>query len=344
MEHQRTSPTTLLFVGDVMLGRLVNAVLQEQSSAYPWGDTLTLFQLADVRLCNLECVISDWGTPWSATPKAFHFRSDVKNIEVLKAAHIDAVSLANNHALDFDYEGLFHTMDNLDAAGIQYAGAGTTITQASEPAVWERQGQQLGLIAFTDNEPSWEATSERPGILYVPLKLRDRRAVNLLELVRKTKEQVDFLIVSAHWGPNWGYTPPAEQIPFAHALIDAGADVIFGHSGHVVRGIELHKEKPILYCTGDFIDDYAVDQRERNDQSFLFVAETEGQTILRLLLYPTIIEACQARRARPGERKAIVATMQRLCKELNTTTSWDEQEERLEVWMHQHTSKSWKVE
>jgi poly-gamma-glutamate capsule biosynthesis protein CapA/YwtB (metallophosphatase superfamily) len=322
---------TLLFVGDVMLGRLVNASLKEKSPAYPWGDTLSLFHHADVRLCNLECAISDWGTPWSATPKAFYFRSDAKNIRTLSVAHIDAVSLANNHSLDFDYEGLFQTMSNLDAAGIRYAGAGTTITEAAEPAIWEIKGKKLGLIAFTDNESGWEATEEQPGILYVPIELKDKRAVKLLDLVSNTKAMVDFLVVSAHWGPNWGSIPPAEHIPFAHVLIDAGADVIFGHSGHVVRGIELYREKPILYCTGDFIDDYAVDEIERNDQGFIFVVETDGQTLSRLLLYPTVIEAFQARRAKHNERDAIVARMQRLCMELNTPTTWDEQEERLEI-------------
>jgi poly-gamma-glutamate capsule biosynthesis protein CapA/YwtB (metallophosphatase superfamily) len=322
---------TLLFVGDVMLGRLVNAVLKEKSPAYPWGDTLSLFHHADVRLCNLECAISDWETPWSATPKAFYFRSDAKNMRTLSVAHIDAVSLANNHSLDFDYQGLFQTMSNLDAAGIHYAGAGTTITEAAEPAIWEIKGKKLGLIAFTDNEPGWEATEEQPGILYVPVELKDKRAVKLFDLVSKTKAMVDFLVVSAHWGPNWGSIPLAEHVPFAHALVDAGADVIFGHSGHVVRGIELYREKPILYCTGDFIDDYAVDEIERNDQGFIFVVETDGQTLSRLLLYPTVIEAFQARRAKHKERDAIVARMQRLCTELNTPTTWDEQEERLEI-------------
>jgi poly-gamma-glutamate capsule biosynthesis protein CapA/YwtB (metallophosphatase superfamily) len=334
MENQRKLPMTFLFVGDVMLGRLVNAVLQEKSPAYPWGDTLSLFHNADVRFCNLECAISDWGAPWSATPKVFHFRSDAKNIETLRTAHIDAVSLANNHSLDFEYEGLFHTMSNLDAAGILYAGAGATLTEASEPAIWEMKGKKLGFIAFTDNEPAWEATQEQPGILYVPIELADKRAIKLLEQVSKTKDVVDFLVVSAHWGPNWGYVPPAEHIPFAHALIDAGADVVFGHSCHVVRGIEFYRGKPILYSTGDFIDDYAVDERERNDQSFVFVVETDGQAIVRLLLYPTVIEAFQARRARGNERNAIVATMQRLCMKLNTATTWNEQEERLEVRMN----------
>jgi poly-gamma-glutamate capsule biosynthesis protein CapA/YwtB (metallophosphatase superfamily) len=331
---------SLLFVGDVMLGRLVNRALRKQSPVYPWGNTLALFQQADVRFCNLECVISDGGVPWSATPKVFHFRSDAKNSAVLTSAHIDAVSLANNHALDFDYEGLFDTMGNLDAAGIQYAGAGTTPAQAAEPAIWEVHGNQLGLIAFTDNEPAWEATEDQPGILYVPIKLRDKRAVHLFDLVHTTKERVDFLIVSAHWGPNWGNLPPANHIPFAHALIDAGADLIFGHSGHVVRGIELYREKPILYCTGDFIDDYAVDEGERNDQSFVFVVETHGLTISRLLFYPTVIEACQARRAQQDERKAMVARMQRLCRHLHTATTWDEQAERLEVRVSQITTWS----
>jgi poly-gamma-glutamate capsule biosynthesis protein CapA/YwtB (metallophosphatase superfamily) len=324
---------TLLFVGDVMLGRLVNEVLKQKSPAYPWGDTLSLFHTADVRICNLECVISDRGTPWSATPKVFHFRSDAKNIEALRVAHINAVSLANNHSLDFDYQGLFHTMRNLAAAGIQYAGAGTTIAEACAPALWETKGKKIGLIAFTDNEPAWEATEERPGIWYVPIDLKEKRAQQLLERVSQTKERVDFLIVSAHWGPNWGYAPPAEHVPFAHALIDAGADVLFGHSGHVIRGIEIYRDKPIMYCTGDFIDDYAVDEKERNDRSFIFVVEIDEQVPVRLLLYPTVIEAFQARCARPHERTAIVAPMQKLCMQLNTATTWNEQEERLEIRM-----------
>jgi poly-gamma-glutamate capsule biosynthesis protein CapA/YwtB (metallophosphatase superfamily) len=321
----------LLFVGDVMLGRLANAALKDKPPEYAWGNTLSLFKGADARICNLECVMSDWGTPWSVTPKVFHFRSDAKNVEVLRAAQIDAISLANNHSLDFEYEGLSNTMNNLDAAGIHYSGAGTTLSDASEPAIWEIKGIRFGFIAFTDNEPEWEATEDQPGIFYVPISLKDHRAGKLLELVRRTKEMVDLLIISTHWGPNWGYSPPEKHIPFAHALIDAGADVIFGHSGHVVRGIEIYKHKPIMYCTGDFIDDYAIDEIERNDRSFIFVVETDGHSIFRLFLYPTVIQNFQAMRANGAEKKAIVAKMQRLCTDLNTATTWDEHEERLEI-------------
>ena len=78
----------LVFVGDVMLGRLVNDALERVSAEYPWGDTTAIFRQADWRACNLECVISDRGTPWGMTPKEFHFRSDGKNVAVLKAAGI----------------------------------------------------------------------------------------------------------------------------------------------------------------------------------------------------------------------------------------------------------------
>ena len=118
---------------------------------------------------------------------------------------------------------------------------------------------------------------------------------------------------------------------FAHALIDAGADIIFGHSGHIVRGIEIYKRKLIMYCTGDFIDDYAVDEIERNDRSFIFMVEADEHSIFRLLLYPTTIKNVQAMRANGAEQKAIVAKMQRLCADLHTITTWDEHEERLEI-------------
>jgi poly-gamma-glutamate capsule biosynthesis protein CapA/YwtB (metallophosphatase superfamily) len=112
----------LLLVGDCMLGRLVNEVLETAPPEYPWGDTLPILHRADWRLSNLECVISDCGTPWSASPKAFHFRSRAKNIAVLEAARMNAVSLANNHVLDYGYDAMFEMLRILDRAGIIYRG------------------------------------------------------------------------------------------------------------------------------------------------------------------------------------------------------------------------------
>jgi len=321
----------LLFVGDVMLGRLVNEALRESLQDYPWGDTLSIFGESDVRLCNLECVISDRGTPWRVTPKVFHFRSDAKNIETLKIANVNAVSIANNHTLDFEYEAMFEMIKILGGAGIYHAGAGANLEEASRPALFEVKGIKIGLIAFTDNEPDWEATAQEPGIFYVPVDMKDDRAKRLFEIVRQTKKEVDLLIVSAHWGPNWGYRPHPSHIPFGHALIDHGADIVFGHSCHVFQGIEIYQGRPILYSTGDFIDDYAVDEIERNDESFIFLVETQEGQIKKLDLYPTVIRGFQARLARDREATRIGRKMEEQCAEFKTSVRWNEEERKLEI-------------
>ncbi|WP_376794725.1 CapA family protein [Thermogemmatispora sp.] len=326
-----TSRLLLLFLGDVMLGRFVNQVLQQTEASYPWGDILPLLLQADTRICNLECVLSDVGTPWSLTPKVFHFRSDARNVAVLQAGHIDVVSLANNHTLDFGYEALLQMLSLLEGAGIRFAGAGSNRAETRRPALWEAGGRKLGLLALTDNEPAWEAGPERPGIWYMPMTVDDPRCAELRAILKSVRPVVDWLIVSLHWGGNWGYTPPAQHRALAHALIDAGADIIYGHSPHVVRGIEIYRGRPVLYSCGDLIDDYAVDPRERNDLSFLFGVEVVGSRLRRLLLYPTAIRAFQARRASAAEQRALVSTMQRLCADLGTVARWIEQEGYLEI-------------
>ncbi|HEU5349205.1 MAG TPA: CapA family protein [Ktedonobacterales bacterium] len=312
----------LLFVGDVMLGRLVNEALRNAPAMYPWGDTLALFQAADLRCCNLECALSDRGTPWTATPKAFHFRSDARNSAVLRAAHIDIVSLANNHALDYGMEALADTITLLDAAAIRHAGAGSTLEEAAQLATAETFVGKIGLLAFSDNEPVWEARSGEPGILYVPVDLADIRATHLFERVRQARAMVDFLIVSAHWGSNWGYIPPPEHVRFGRALIDAGADTVFGHSSHVCRGVEIYRGRPILYGAGNFIDDYAVDLVERNDESCIFVLETDQHRPHHLQMYPSVIEDFHARLAPNPWAEDIARKLQRLCADLGTVATW----------------------
>ncbi|MDO8433973.1 MAG: CapA family protein [Candidatus Binatus sp.] len=318
-------------VGDVMLGRGVNEALRQVCPEYPWGDTLRHFHEADWRLCNLECVISDRGVPWRSTPKVFHFRSDARNIAVLTAAGIDAVSLANNHILDFGYDAMREMLELLDANHIKHAGAGLNHSRAFEPALSNVGGMTIALIALTDNEPQWEATADRAGLAYVPIDVADQRAQELFAMIGAAKQRDAVVIISAHWGPNWGYEPPKDHIRFAHRMIDEGADIIFGHSGHVFRGIELYRERPIIYCAGNFIDDYAIDEFERNDESFIYAIDLDDRVLPRSIrLSPTIIGDRQARMA--GVRaRSIAAKMQDLCTKLNTFAKWNDRDQRLEI-------------
>jgi len=325
----RMGTLALLFVGDVMLGRGVNAALREEDADYPWGNTLSVFRSADLRIANLECVISDRGSPWPE--KEFTFRSDARNVGVLKAAGIDAVSLANNHSLDFGSDALSDTLTMLDQAGIVHAGAGPDLAAAFTPGTLTAGGLKVALASFTDDRPQWEAGEHRPGIAYVPVDFEEDRATRLFDTIRAARRAADIVIVAAHWGPNWGYVPPPRQIPFAHRMIDVGADIVFGHSGHVFRGIEIYRDRPIMYCAGDFLDDYAVDEDERNDESFIFVVELDGERIRRLALYPTVIAHCQARMAEHPHAERIAQKMTRLCTQLGTSAQWDKREHRLKI-------------
>ncbi|HXI10768.1 MAG TPA: CapA family protein [Thermodesulfobacteriota bacterium] len=321
----------LVLVGDVMLGRLVNRMIKERPPEVVWGDTLRFFTSADASVCNLECVISDRGTEWAPGTKAFHFRTDPKNIEALTKARITAVTLSNNHSLDFGPVALADTISTLDGAGIKRAGAGKSITEAAGVAYFRAAGVECALLSFTDNEPEWEARSDTPGVNFVPIDLNDPRAASLLTAIGEAKKRAEIVIASPHWGPNRGYTPKPAHTGFARAMIDAGADIVFGHSCHVFQGVELYRGRPIIYSAGDFIDDYAVDETERNDESFVFVVETDGARLKRMLFYPTMIIRCEARAARGFLAEEIAIKMKSLSAGLGTRLKWLEDEFCLEL-------------
>ncbi|MBB6402747.1 CapA family protein [Arthrobacter sp. AZCC_0090] len=318
----------IALLGDVMLGRLVNDQLKVAAPDYPWGDTLPVLRQADIRFANLECVLADDGTP--AAGKMYHFRSDAKNVESLRSAAIDVVSLANNHVFDYGVDALLEMLATLDEHGILYAGAGIDLESARRPVVRWMGATAVGFIAFTDNEPGWEATARTPGIHYVPVDTGDGRVKELLDMVRRTKDYNQLLVVSAHWGANWGSTVPPAHQSLARALIDAGADVVFGHSAHIFRGIEIYRGRPIVYSAGDFVDDYAVDPDERNDQSFVFLLETEGNAPRMLCLHPTNIARLQTRLASRNAGR-IAERMQRLSRQFGTRSTWIEGDKVLEI-------------
>ena len=315
--------------GDVMLGRLVNDLVIENRTVRPealWGDMLPVMRRADCRLINLECVISDRGAPWHPATKAFHFRARPRAVDVLRAAGIDGVMLANNHVLDYGQEAFLDCLRRLDEAGLTRAGAGASLEEARAPAVFSLGERSMALVALTDNEPEWEATHNKPGINYVAYNDRGvlpnyrARMARALSLARR---QADLVLVSAHVGPNWG-APSRAMRALAHELIEMGADLYWGHSNHTPQGIEWYQGKAILYSTGDFVDDYMVDSAERNDLSFLFLLEVERTRIRQILLLPVRIEHCRVRRANEREQTVLARTMQAKCATFGTAVLFRE--------------------
>lgn len=309
--------------GDVMLGRFVDDSVIRNTALLPyavWGNVLPLLSGADLRLCNLECVISRKGELWHPESKAFHFRAHPRAIDVLTSARIDGVTLANNHSLDYGPEALADCLTLLDRADIRHAGAGMNLVTALHPAMLHVASFQVAVIALTDNEPEWAATPACPGVNYVDYDSRgmiEPYRSRMKQTISEARRRADFLILSAHVGPNWGPPSPAMQA-LAHDLLDLGVDLYWGHSNHTPQGVEIYHDKVILYSTGDFIDDYAIAPAERNDLSFLFVLEFEQGRMRAVRLYPVAIEHCRVRLARRKEAAFLDERMLAKCAAFRT--------------------------
>lgn len=251
-----------------MLARGVSEVLERSEPREVWGDTLGEIADADLRLANLECAVSDSGEPFRP-PRVFTFRAIPKAMESLAAAGIEVVTLANNHSLDYEAGALLDTLARLDAAGIAHVGAGQSPEAAREPVVLEAAGKRVAIVGFTDNFPEYAATEQRPGTFYLPIE--PAGVDEVASVIGETRGRgADFVVVTAHWGPNMRERPPEHFRDFARSIIEAGADLWFGHSAHIFQGVEFHRGRPIIYDGGDFIDDYAVDPHLRNDLSLLW--------------------------------------------------------------------------
>jgi len=291
------------FTGDVMLGRLVDEHQRTRSVAAIWGDMVDRLRGLDGLFVNLECCLSTRGEPWRITYHPFLFRADPDwAVPALETVGVDWCSLANNHVLDFGEPALLDTLDALADAGIAFSGAGHDRETAFEPVTVVIGDLTVTVVSFTDNTPEYAATDTSPGTAYVdigdPSEAAREPVRDALEKARS--RDTDLLVASLHWGPNMVTEPPEPFRRFAHWLVDEGVDVVHGHSAHVVQGIEVYRGAPILYDTGDFVDDYAVDAGLRNDRGFLFelTVDANGRPV-ELRLVPTEISDFAVHTAAP---------------------------------------------
>ena len=307
---------TLFLCGDVMLGRGVDQILPRPGDptlresyvrdarryvdlaeavngtiprpvdfGWVWGDALPALDAAapDVRIVNLETSITT--SDEFAVGKAVQYRMNPANLPALTAGSPDVCVLANNHVLDFGRSGLAETLDSLTGAGVRTAGAGRDLAAAQQSAVVPVRGDRRVLVLAvgmaTSGIPSdWAATADRSGVDFVRAPSK-AAAADVLDRIRTTRRPGDVVVVSVHWGGNWGYDVAADEIAFAHRLVDEGVDVVHGHSSHHPRPIEVYRGRVILYGCGDFIDDYegiSGHEEYRDDLRLLFLATVDTGT------------------------------------------------------------------
>lgn len=290
--HQPKGRSIRLFLcGDVMIGRGIDQVLPHPCDpalhedyvrsaqdyvdlaemqngpigravdpSYIWGAALEEMNRMrpDARIINLETSIT---RSEEYEDKGINYRISSENADCLKAAAIDCCILGNNHVLDWGHRGLIDTLATLEHLHIKTAGAGRNLAQAKVPAILDvtNNGRVLvfsyGLV--TSGVPrSWGATTVDPGVNLLA-SLSEATALQIGDEIAHIRRPGDLIIVSLHWGPNWGYGIPNSQRNFAHTLINQGdVSVIHGHSSHHPKGIEVYHGRLILYGCGDFLNDY----------------------------------------------------------------------------------------
>ncbi|MDT5051702.1 MAG: hypothetical protein QOF66_68, partial [Mycobacterium sp.] len=247
------------------------------------------------------------------------------NVGCLTAIRPDVCALANNHILDFGYQGLTDTLRTLDDAGIRGAGAGLDANGAERPAVVGLADGTRVVIASCGMGSSgiphgWAATRHRPGVAYVS-DMSDRSASTIADRVLAVKGHDDIAIVSVHWGSNWGYHVDAAQIRFAHRLIDEGVDVVHGHSSHHPRPIEVYRGKLITYGCGDTIDDYegiSTFEAFRHELRLLYFVSIDSECGTVLHMVPMRMRRMRLERAPDQDAEWLHATVAEMSRRFGT--------------------------
>ncbi|UJR84645.1 CapA family protein [Sandaracinus amylolyticus] len=353
------SDTTTIFLGgDVMTGRGVDQILRSPASpelheewvrdardyvllaenasgaiprpaddGYVWGELADeLGRIAPAaRIVNLETSITARGEPWPGKPVCY--RMSPSNVGCLTAARLDVCTLANNHVLDYGAVGLEDTLETLARAGIALAGAGTDELGAQRPARIPRAGGGDVVVLAIGCEDSgipteWAARAERGGVDLLP-DLTSRSIAQLCDRVRAIDRAGDLVVVSIHWGGNWGDHVPSSHVELAHRVIDAGCDVVHGHSSHHPRAIEVHGGRPIFYGCGDLLNDYEGirgHEAYRPDLALAYFAELDRASgaLVSLVMQPLRIHKLRLERASHDDAEWLADRLDRVCERFGT--------------------------
>lgn len=318
---------TLALAGDTMLGRGVAKALRADP-AVPLiaPDVAARIQRADAFVLNLECCISDRGERFADPRKPFFFRAPPVAAQRLAELGVDAVTLANNHTLDYGPRALLDTLSHLHAVAIATVGAGPDERQARTSAVIDCGGLRVRLVGFSDHPAAYAAGPERPGIAFADL---GSGLPDWIQHAVGPSADADAVLVTPHWGPNMVAEPSRRTRGIADQLLAAGATLVAGHSAHVFHGVAPR----VLFDLGDFLDDYAVDARLRNDLGLLWLIDLDPGKDCPIRALPLSLNYCFTRPASPIEADWIVRRLQQLCSPFGTAVE-QARDGLIEIWLH----------
>lgn len=295
---QASEEVSLVAVGDISYSRGVEMMVRKQNNInYPFLKIQDYLKSADLVFGNLE-------TPITQGPEISDFemifRSNPGTEQALKQAGFSILSLANNHTPNFGEKGLKDTFTYLENTGIKYVGAGQNEQEAYQPVYIEKKGIKFVFLAYNDTDvvPTYyEAAVNRVGTAFM-------RIDKMIEAVKEAKQKADFVIVSMHAGIEYAEEPNNSQISFAHAAIDAGADLVIGHHPHVVQTLEKYRGKYIFYSLGNFVFDQPQSEETKEGLAIKIYFIKNG--INKISFFPVVMEnLAQPRMANKNEADKI---------------------------------------
>jgi poly-gamma-glutamate capsule biosynthesis protein CapA/YwtB (metallophosphatase superfamily) len=313
--------------GYVLLAEQANGPIPRRNGpSYVWGAALD--ELArmrpDARIINLETAVT---RSKDRARKGINYRMSPENADCLSAAKIDCCVLANNHVLDWGRTGLEETLATLQKLNIKVAGAGRNDREASAAAMLNLGDARLLIFSFGSTSSGvpleGAATEVAPGVSLLP-DLSEASALKVADRITALRRPDDLIVVSIHWGSNWGYHIPDEQMVFARTLIDqANVSIIHGHSSHHPRAIEIYRNRLILYGCGDFLNDYEGIrgyERYRDDLVLMYFADLDatGGCLQALELIPLQIRNFRLSAPERRDIEWIQQTLDRECQSFGT--------------------------
>ncbi|MCA9380704.1 CapA family protein [Candidatus Dojkabacteria bacterium] len=245
LDNKIDKSITILVSGDTMLAEQVGDYIVNEG-INPFQEMIRHYKNADYVVLNLETNISTPGVGVQRN-KNYTFNAPLEALNILKSAGVNAVSLANNHTMDYGESGMTDMLKLLDEKEINHFGAGNNLDEAFEPFIEDIKGTKVAFIGINDIEGySQDAGLNKPGS--APFD-KERTAA----AIEKAKSVADLVIVYAHWGFEHNTVQDPYQVEWAHFLIDSGADMVIGAHPHVRQEHELYKDKHIYYSLGNFI-------------------------------------------------------------------------------------------
>ena len=294
------NPSTISIIGDVSLadnwyimpkyderGNKVLGILSEE--------VVNTMNNSDLMIANSEFTVSNRGKALSG--KQYTFRAKPERLSIYGEMGIDLVTLANNHVYDFGQDAFLDMLDAFDNYKIPRIGAGHNIEEAMKPYYFVVNGYKIAFVNATRAEKyimTPEAVDDSPGVF------RCYDPTNMENLIKEVKKESDYVVAIIHFGKEGSHDLETEQVESAKKYIDAGADIVVGHHAHVLQGVEIYNDKPIIYNLGDFIFN------ANTEETAMFQAKLNDDGSMEYYIYPALQKGCYTDFLKNEEKQKLI--------------------------------------